>query len=66
MFPRINVLEILDIEIDEYVADYFNCSTQDDWKRLDVVLSRGFLWRRRVTISVVFLFRKQVPKEHRC
>jgi hypothetical protein len=53
LFPRNNVLEILDIEMD--VSRVHTSTREEQWGRLDRVLSCGFSRLRRVAVGVVFL-----------
>ena len=52
LFPRNNVLEVLDIEVDMSIV--LGCTREEQWGRLDRTLSRGFSRLRRVAVGIIF------------
>ena len=52
LFPRNNVLEVLEVEVDMSIV--LESTREEQWGRLDSVLSRGFSRLRRVAIGVIF------------
>lgn len=57
MFPQLNVLETLDLEISLPEGwHYLPISIQNEWGQLDVVLSRGFPRLHTVSINVVLFY----------
>lgn len=60
LFPRNNVLEVLDIEMD--VSIVLESTGEEQWGRLDRVLSRGFSRLRRVAVGAIFQVNVGLPE----
>ncbi|EDR15511.1 uncharacterized protein LACBIDRAFT_321399 [Laccaria bicolor S238N-H82] len=52
LFPRNNVLEVLDIELILVIIPSLQSAREEQWGQLDRVLSRGFSCLRRVAVAI--------------